>query len=121
MAQAGEVLTVASDGSTLEWTVNGTGTVNKLTGSFTGAASTAIDMSALGDGGQFATIQVYEVTASTSGAITTSTISQIIPDSIVITSALNTTPDPDTTTNEVVITVGVAATAGTEYRYVITA
>ena len=121
MAQAGEVLTVASDGSTLEWTVNGTGTVNKLTGSFTGAASTAIDMSALGDGGQFATIQVYEVTASTSGAITTSTISQIIPDSIVITSALNTTPNPATTTNEVVITVGVAATAGTEYRYVITA
>ena len=102
---AGKVLTLNDTGTGLEWTTNGAGTVNKITDTFTTATSTAIDISALGNGG-YVTVQVYEVS--------TGSLNQIIPDSVVINNA---TVGSETVT----IAVGVAPSGSvTAYRYVIT-
>ena len=103
---AGQVLTVSSDGTAIEWGANGQ--VNKLTDTFTASSSGAIALAgtALAGSGGLVTVQVYEVTSGN--------LSQIIPDSIEINTA---TAGAETVT----ITVGRAVSGSiTAYRYVIT-
>ena len=105
----GKVLALNSSGNGLEWVTNGSGVVNKLTDTFSNSSSGAIDIgssTAVGSAGGIVTVQVYEVS--------TGSLNQIIPDSIVINTA---TSGSETVT----ITVGTAAAGSiTAYRYVIT-